>query len=581
MSNRISNKEVVQILKEVLAAMEVKNFNLFRIRAYQNAIAAMDNLTISVYDLWEDNRLDDIPGVGASLKQHLTDLFTKGEVKEFDRTKKNLPEGMFALISLRGVGAKKAFKLATAFNLDDRETALKEIRKMAEQGRIRSLEGFGEKSESQILEAIVEAKQTKKEKPRMLLVHAEEVAQRLIDYMKKCDGVEKIDPLGSLRRRMATVGDIDVAVASDNPEEVMKHFLDFPEIYDVVTEGDKMSTVLLKTGAQVDLLISSPEAYGSMLQHFTGSKNHNVMLRTYALEKGLSLSQYGIKKGKTVEEYSNEKDFYEALGLDYIPPELREGTEEIELAKEHKLPKLVELSDIKGDLHVHTVASDGLNTVNEMVEEAINLGYEYIGIADHSPSVQSRGLSEVTRIVNGKRKDIDEINTSQSKIKVLFGYEVNILADATLSLPVELLKKLDYVVAVVHSAFSQDREKMTERLIAAIRNPYVTIIAHPTGRLINERESCDIDWGEVFDACKKYDKILEINAFPNRLDLPEDLVKEAKERGIKLIIDTDAHEVSALNLMMYGVDVAQRGWCTKEAIVNTLPLKDFMRLLSR
>jgi DNA polymerase (family 10) len=580
MANQVANQEVVKTLKEVLAAMEVKNFNRFRIRAYQNAIAAMDNLTVSIQDLWETNRLDEIPGVGTSLKEHLTELFTHGKVADFEKTLEDLPQGMFELIKLRGVGAKKAFKLASKFKLHDRSKALKELKKMAEKGKIQVLAGFGEKSEQQILEAITEAKQTKKEKPRLLLFKAEQVAQRLITYMEKCKEVKRIDPLGSLRRRMTTVGDIDVAVATNDNEAVMKHFLKYSEIGDVLTKGDKMSTVLLKNDLQIDLLLIEPKSYGSMLQHFTGSKNHNVLLRTYALDQGMSLSQYGIKKKEELYEYASEEEFYNALGLDYISPELREGMGEIELARDHALPKLVEIADIKGDLHMHTIASDGANTINEMVEKAIELGYEYIGISDHSPSVQTRGLEEVTRIINEKRKNIDELNAKQDKIKILFGYEVNILADATISLPLELLKKLDYVIAGIHTSFKQDRRTITDRLLAAIRHPQVDIIAHPAGRIINQRDALDVIWKEVLAACKKYGKILEISCQPDRLDLPEDLVKEAREMGIRLVVSSDAHDVFGMDLMPWGLDVARRGWCEKNDIVNTLPLTELENTLS-
>lgn len=580
---RISNDEVVRVLKEALAALEIKEKNIFRIRAYQNAIAAIDNLTTSVYDMWEDDRLEEIPGVGESLKEHLNELFTEGSVKDFENMKKSLPAGMFPLLDIRGIGAKTAYRLASTFELNDPETALSSVKELAEQNKIQELPGFGEKSEREILESIEDFKKSKSSKKRLLLVQAEEVADRVISYMKKLDCIEQIDPLGSLRRRMPTVGDVDISVSVDpsRNEDVMEHFISFPEIKEVVSKGDKFATVILTNDIQIDLLLSEPDSYGSMLQHFTGSKNHNILLRSYALESGLSLSQHGIKHAGITTKYADEKKFYRALSLDYIPPELREGTEEIGLAKDGKLPELVTLNDIRGDLHMHTVASDGVNTLEDMVGACKKLGYAYIGITDHSPGMQSRGRFAVLGVMEETIKRIEQINDSQDDIRVLFGYEVNILADATLSLPDEVLEKLDLVIAAVHTSLNQDRAQMTARIMSAIENPNVDIIGHPSGRLINEREASDLDWDQIFDTAKKYNKILEINSQPTRLDLPDDLVREAVKRKIKLVINSDSHDAEKLDLIRFGVDVARRGGCSKEDIINTLPLKEFMAQLPK
>jgi DNA polymerase (family X) len=403
---RLSNREVAEELKEVLAAMEVKNYNKFRIRAYQNAISAIENLTTSVYDLWENERLNEIPGVGAGLSDHLDELFTTGEVVEFKVIKHDLPEGMFSLIGLRGIGAKRAYKLAAQFNLNFREEAVERLKEIAEQERIRDLEGFGEKSEKEILNAIAEAKKTKAVRPRLLLSQAEDIADRVIRYMESHPLVEKAEALGSMRRRNPTVGDIDLAAVGkdDGAKEIISHFVKFPEIKEIVSEGDKKVTTILTNDTQVDLRVCPKESYGSMVQYFTGSKQHNIVLRTYALERGLSLSEYGIKEGSVLHKYSDEESFYKKLGLDCIPPEIRHGKEEVALAKAHKLPNLVDLPDIKGDLHTHTIASDGLNTLSEVVNAAKEAGYVYVGITDHSPSIQSRGYEEVRSIIENKEK---------------------------------------------------------------------------------------------------------------------------------------------------------------------------------
>ena len=578
---KYTNKEVCQRLKEALAAMEIKGANVFKIRAYQNAISSIESITNSVYDLWQNNQLDQIMGMGVSLKGHINELFTTGKVEEFTALKKDLPAGMFALIGIKGVGAKTAFKLATAFNLNDMETAVEKVRQAATESKIQQLPGFAEKKEADILRAIKQEKMNKNVMPRLLLNQAEEISQRIADYMNNEAAVEKIETLGSLRRRAPTVGDLDIAVATKNPEIVIKHFLEFPEVEEVTGGGDKKASVRLKNGVQVDIRTSDPSSFGSMEQYFIGSKQHNVVLRTYALEKGMSLSEYGIKVGGKLHEFASEKAFYRKIGLEWIPPEIRQGKDEVELASKKSLPNLITISDVKGDLHVHTNLSDGVNTLDEMVQAGTSKGYQYMGISDHSPSLQNRGKYEVLGLIEGFRNKIEHINSSQNNIRVLFGYEVNILVDGELSLSDDVMSKLDYVVASVHSSFEQSREKATERLISAVKNPLVTVIGHPSGRLINERAPLDLDWDKIFDATEEYNKILEINCQPNRLDLPDDLVYTAQKRGIKFLISSDAHSVGSLDLMKYGVDVARRGWLTKDQVINTLPkdalIKEFVR----
>ncbi|MBT6401503.1 DNA polymerase/3'-5' exonuclease PolX [candidate division WWE3 bacterium] len=580
MSNRLSNADVVKQLKEALAAMEIKGNNRFSIRAYQNAIASIDSLTSSVYDLWENDRLHEIAGVGGGLAQHLNDLFTTGKVGEWDLKKKALPEGMFELLVLRGVGPKTAFKLAKEFGITDRENALEIVKKAAKAKKIQQLPRFGEKSEKEILASLEELKKSKNEKPRMLLSHAEEIAERVVKHLKKLEHVEHAIPLGSLRRRKSTVGDLDFAVSSTKPEEVIKHFVKFEEIRTIETQGENMSTVLLTNDTQVDILVTPPEALGALLQHFTGSKQHNIALRKLALEQGKSLSQHGIKVKGKIKPIATEEKFYEELGLPWITPELREGMHELEIAKKRKLPNLIELKDIKGDLHVHTTDSDGVATLYEMVEKAKKLGYEYLGIADHAPSVQSRGRFEVLGILEQKRKQIEKINETED-IRVLYGYEVNILKDSSLGMPDDILEKLDFVIAAIHTSFDQPRDEITARMISAIENPLVDIIGHPSGRLINEREACDLDWTKVFAAAKKHDKILEINSHPTRLDLADHLVHDAIRAGIKIIVNTDAHSTSDMDLLRFGVDVARRGWCESSHVINTLDRDNLLKMLKK
>lgn len=580
-THKFSNDEIVIMLKEVLAAMEVKDFNYFRIRAYQNVIDVIESLTISVYNLWETKRLGEINGVGTTLKSHFNELFTTGTIKDHESIKEGLPEGMFSLIGIRGIGAKKAFKLATAFNLNDREKALDEIKKVAEEEKIRDLDGFGEKSEQLILDAVSEFKRTKQEKPRELLYKAELIAKRIVSYLEAHPEIQKAEALGSFRRCQPTVGDLDIAIVTTNDEVAIRYFLKFPEIEEILVQGDKRVSVVLANEFQVDIRVCKKEAFGAMVQYFTGSKAHNVVLRTHALQNGYSLSEYGIKKDGKLNEFEDEKDFYEFLKLQYIPPELRQGRNEVELASKNKLPKLVDLNDLKGDVHTHTIFSDGVNTLDEMVAEARKLGYKYFGISDHAPSVSSRGYKEVEKIIKNTKEEISNINKAFDDIHVFFGYEINILADATISLPDELIKELDYAIASIHGAFNQDRETITKRLVAAATNPYINIIGHPGGRLINERDAYDVIWREFFAAVKDNSKVIEINAQPNRLDLAEDLVYDAVNKGIDLIINTDAHATDQLHLINYGIDVARRGWCLSTNIVNTYDLDQFKNVLSK
>ncbi|MBD3366239.1 DNA polymerase/3'-5' exonuclease PolX [candidate division WWE3 bacterium] len=583
MTERMTNQEIVKVLKEAEAAMEVKGANRFRIRAYQNAINAIETSTFSVYDLWKSGRVSEIPGVGASLTQHINDLLKEGSVKEFENLRKDLPDGMFELIGIQGIGAKRAHKLASAFELDDREAALEKVAEAAEKGKIQDIPGFGEKTQAQILEAITELKKTKNEKPRLLWAQAETIAERVYKYAKELPEIQKIEALGSYRRKKETVGDLDFAVATEDPEKVMQHLLDFPEIVEVLVEGDKKASVVIGNEFQLDFRVVSPDQYGSMVQYFTGSKYHNIVLRSFALDKGYSLSEYGIKesKSKKLHEFAEEADFYKFLDLDIVPPEIRQGKNEVDLAANGNLPKLIQLSDIKGDLHMHTNFSDGTNTLEEMVQACRDKGYDYMGIADHAPSVESRGYAAVQKIITSTRENFNEIDSKYNDIKVLYGYEVNLLADASISLPDEFLEQLDFVIVGLHTAFSQDRKQLMKRYMTAIEHPLVDIIAHPTARLINERDAVDVNWMDLFDAVKKHDKILEINSYPDRLDLPFDLVFEARERGIKLIINTDAHSTGHLDLMRFGVSVARRGWCEAADVLNTQSKDAFLKNLQK
>jgi DNA polymerase (family 10) len=385
---------------------------------------------------------------------------------------------------------------------------------------------------------------------------------------------------------LATVGDIDIAVASENPQSIINHFKKFREKKRILDAGPRKSAMLLLNGMQVDLIVQPTRAFGALLQHFTGSKNHNIHLREYAIKKGLSVSDYGIKVNDKIKEFETEEEFYAFLGMDYIVPEMREDTGEIEAALAHSLPQVVDIKDIKGDIHLHSnypiePSHDlGKNSFEEIIKRAKELNYDYVGLSDHSPGFTTHTKDQIINLISKRKAEIEQLKSSSKNIKVLNLLEIDILANGELSVPKEGLELLDGSIAGIHSGHHQDKKSITKRLIAAINSQYVTVIAHPTGRLINERESYEADWPEIFTACAKTRTLLEINAYPDRLDLTDVLVREAKKYGAKFIINTDAHELKHMDNMRFGVAVARRGWAEKEDIVNTYPWEKFKKFFN-
>jgi len=577
--SKLSNPYIAKMLREVAAAYEIRGESRFRIRAYDNAADAVEHATSEVKDLWESGQLRDIPGIGASIAGHLDEFFKTGRVKHFEQAKRGLPPGMFEFLGLEGVGAKTAYRLAKELNLK----TLDDLREAAESGRVASLPGFKEKTAQQILKAIEEYKEGE---GRMILPIAYATAEKLIAEIMKMPGVKRADPMGSLRRMVSTVGDIDIGIATDKPEEVVAAFVELPDVGRVLSAGKAKASVLLKTGKQVDIYAISPERYGSLLQYFTGSKQHNIHLRMIARERGYSLSEHGVKKlkgGKIMGRalpVATEEEFYGMLEMPWIPPEIREDTGEIEAAMGGKLPRLVELQDIRGDVHTHTTNSDGENSADEMVRAAIARGLEYYAIADHAPSVKSLGVEGARNEILRWRREVENLQKKyKGKITLFFSGEIDITADAKLELPDKLMALYDFTTASIHSSFRQPRDKMTARIVNALKNPYVNFIGHPTGRLLGRREAYEVDWVKVFAVAAEEGKFLEINAFPTRLDLPDTLVREAKRKGVRFAVNTDAHHLSHLDNMRFGVSVARRGWCEKADIINTLNAKEFAKLV--
>lgn len=580
----MTNLEIGKLLRKVAAALTVRGEMFFKITAYEKAADVVEHATSEVKDLWEAGKLDIIPGLGKHMQAYLDELFKKGKVSHFEKLMTGLPSGMFAILDVPGIGPKTAYKIAKTLGIK----TIFDLKEAAASGKLAKIQGLGTKTAQGILAGIEEVS---KREERMLLPYAWNLANELVTQLKKSKDIIDAAPLGSLRRMVATVGDIDIAASVKDTRPAIDFFIKLPQIERIQGKGEHKATAILKNGRQVDFMVTTPDRFGALLQHFTGSKMHNIHLRTIANEKGLSLSEYGISKihhkgdqfsSDLLAKCATEVEFYKILGMDYIPPELREDTGEIEAAIKHKLPKLVELGDIKGDLHVHsdfnieTSHDLGANSLAELTKRGGELDYQYIAITDHNPSVSGHTLADMERLIAKRLRLIEQINYSRG-IKLLNSLEVDIMVDGKLAVADEILSKLDLVVASVHSSFAQSIETMTKRILKALENPNVDILGHPTGRLIGSREGYEVFWEKVFEACKKYEKALEINSWPERLDLPDVIVREAVKSGVKLVISTDSHAVEHMDNMRFGVVVARRGWAEKGNILNALSWVDFAK----
>lgn len=579
LSPQVTNKEIAQLFRQVAASYSIKNEAKFRFQmlAYQNAADAVEGLTTQIKDLYKESKLDVIPGIGTTIQGRLEELFKTGKVKHFEQVMEGIPPTVFIFMQIPSFGPKKAFKLATHFKLNNPKTAIDELEKIAKKGEIAKLEGFGKKSEADIIRAINEFREGKGKTTKMLLPYANDVADQVIEYLKKSENVKEALTLGSLRRMKPLVGDIDIAVTSPDPEKVIEHFVKYPSTDRVIEKGPTTSSLLTTGGNQIDLMVLSPNQWGSLLQHFTGSRDHNVHLREFALKKGLSLSEKGIKNLKTgkMQEFKKEEDFYKALEMQWIPPEMREDTGEIELAISNKLPKIIEIKDIKGDFHIHSgfplePSHDlGRSTISEMLQKGKTLGYEYLGFSEHNPSQGKHTKQQIIDLVRKRNEEI-EMQNELHGVKAFKLMETDILPSGELALPEEALELLDATIVSIHSVFKMEKTEMTKRVIKGLSHPKAKILAHPTGRLLNERYGYDLDFDELFEFCKKNNKALEINAYPNRLDLYDELIRRAVDAGVKMTIDTDSHQANQMELMPYGISQARRGWATKDDIINTM-----------
>jgi len=565
------NSQVASILYEISEILNIKG-DRFRSRAYSMASQRVTALTEDIRDIAERGELEQIPGVGKSIAMTIEEFLDTGESTVLQELRESLPQGVPEMITLEGIGPKIAMRLHQELGV----VGIKTLEEAARQHRIRELKGFGPKKEENILKAIEEHRSRS---TRFLLGEVLPVIQGMLSYMSDCEAVRRVEMAGSARRRKETVGDLDVLVSSTDPETVTAHFVSIPPIERVLAQGPTKSTVVLKNMLQVDLRVIPPESYGAALQYFTGSKEHNVKLRTIGVKAGFKLNEYGLFRRHNDElvEAEDEARIYEALGMRWMPPELRENTGEIEAAMEDRLPELVTLDDVRGDLHLHTDWSDGHASIADMAEKAAQMGLEYIAITDHTKTLAiANGLDEER--LKKQIAEVRQVDEEHPEIRVLAGTECDIRRNGRLDISDEVLAELDWVVAAVHSGFKMEEQAMTSRVIEAIQNEHVNTVAHPTGRLIQRRSPYALDLDAVFEAAAEQGVMMEINCYPDRLDLSDVNSRRAKEHGVKMTLGTDAHTPSDLEFLPLGVSVARRGWLEAADVANTLTAEELLKL---
>ncbi len=587
----MDNKAIAGILYETADLLEIDGQDSFRIRSYRNAAEAIEALPQQVATLIEDpKKLLAVPGIGKGMLANLQHLFNEGTVEIHSEMLKKYRPSMLELLKIQGLGPKTIALIWSAYQVCD----IDGVEKLAREGKIRELPRMGEKHEQKLLKAIEDYRRIG---GRFLLDTAEQLAEKLVAHLKEAPGVEKVTPAGSLRRGRETVGDLDVLVtgkgccADETREEIAQHLLRFPGLMEIIAKGENKVSFRQRNGMQVDVRLLPPESFGAAMQYFTGSKAHNVALRQRALKMGYTLNEYSLA---TLEDNkpiagATEQDIYGKLKLDFIPPELRENLGEIEAAARHELPALIEVSDLRGDVHMHTVETDGRNTIEEMAEAARERGYAYMAITDHSKNLafangltDERALAHIERIravdraMNGRAMNKDK---KRKGIRIFAGVEVDILGDGTLDLSDSVLEQMDIVIASVHSHFNQDRATMTDRLLKAIANPNTSIIGHPTGRQLLRRDAYPFDVDAVLEAAAKHKVAMELNSYPDRLDLCDVHLRMAKQHGVKIVINTDSHHTSHMEKIRYGVTQARRAWLTKNDVLNTLPATEFAKAM--
>ncbi|MDH5563250.1 MAG: DNA polymerase/3'-5' exonuclease PolX [Nitrospirota bacterium] len=570
----VHNAEIAEIFGRLAELLEIQGANPFRIRAYRKAAQTIEGLSHSVTSMvTEGADLSKLPGIGKDLASKIQEIVETGHLSLLDQVSSQLPGQLAELAKIPTLGPKRVKMLYDTLGIQD----LKGLAKAAQAGQIRQLHGFGKKIEEKIL---AETDRRSTSEKRIKLHTAEEFAEPILEFLKGIHGVQEAIVAGSYRRKKDTIGDLDILVSCQNGKPIMDRFVAYDEVKTVVSKGHTRATVVLQSDLQVDLRVVPEESYGAALQYFTGSKAHNIAVRSLAIKKGLKINEYGVFRGETRIAGRTEKEVYAQVGLPYVEPELRENWGEVEAGLHHALPKLVTINDIRGDLHVHSKASDGHFSIRDMALAAQEKGYEYLAICDHSQRVTIAHGLDATRLA-AQIKEIDRLNHTFKGFTILKGAEVDILEDGLLDLSDDLLQRLDLTVCAIHYKFNLPRAKQTERIIRAMDNPYFSILAHPTGRMLNEREPYEIDMEQIMAAALERGCYLEVNAQPVRLDLTDLHCKMAKDIGVKVAISTDAHRTTDLDFMRFGIGQARRGWLESGDILNTSSLNALKKKLIR
>jgi len=570
----IHNSEIAGMFNRLADLLEIEEANPFRVRAYRNAARTVGGYSRNMADMVKEGKdLSELPEIGKDLASKIQTLVETGKLPLLREVEARTPAALSDLMKIEGLGPKRVKILYKVLDIH----SIEDLKRAARNGRIRELEGFGEKTEELIKQRIERYSGAEQ---RIKLIIAQDIATPLLEYLKNSKGVKQITIAGSYRRRKETVGDLDILVSARQDSTVLDRFVDYDEVEEVIAHGKTRSTVRLRSGMQVDLRVVPQVSYGAALHYFTGSKAHNIAVRKLGVKKGYKINEYGVFKNDTRIAGKTEEEVYKAVDLPYIEPELREDRGEIDAARAGKLPKLITIKDIRGDLHAHTRASDGHSSLEEMAAAAASKGYEYLAITEHSQQVRVANGLDKKRLLQ-HIKAMDKLNDKLDNIRLLKSIEVDIMDDGSLDLPDSVLKQLDLRVCSIHYKFNLSRRKQTERVLRAMDNPHFNIFAHPSGRLINEREAYDIDLERIMQGARERGCFLEVNAHPDRLDLTDDACLLAREIGVKVAISTDAHSVNDLDFMRFGIGQACRGWLAADDVINTRGLKQLQTLIKR
>jgi len=573
----VHNSDIADIFSEVADLLDIEGANEFRVRSYREAAQSIENLSSNIADLVdEDKDLTELHGIGESIADKIREIVETGKLEQLEEIKKRVPEDLIQLLNLSGLGPERVKDLYQKLSIK----SLDDLKKAAKNEKIRELEGFGEKTENKIKKEL--ERLGGEEEKRTKLIRAEEYAEPLVSYLDELEEIKKIIIAGSYRRRKETVGDIDILVTCSDSEPVMDRFVKYDDVEEVISKGDTKSSIRLKIGLQVDLRVVKEKSYGSALLYFTGSKSHNIKLRERAIDRDLKINEYGVfpeGKEKPVAG-KTEEEVYDIVDLEWIPPEIRENRGEIEASENGKLPKLISLDDLKGDLHCHTTYTDGVDSIEEMARAAKGLGHQYLAITDHSKRVTvAEGLD--AKELAKQIEEIDKINEKLNDFRILKGVEVDILEDGSLDLPDDILKELDIRVCSIHYKLGLSSEKQTRRILKAMENPYFNIWGHPTDREIHKRDPIELNMDKIMSEAAERNVFMEINSSPRRLDLNDIYSKMAKEHGIKIAISTDSHTKDNLKNLKYGVNQARRGWLETDDIINTKSAVEIIKMMKK